>query len=161
AYESDFPYLFVRRDGADFRLVNGAAIYDRFAVTAVVRDVIKGKPWIEVTSVRKLPEKMSEGSLVHLVKGLTLRDHRRFEAAAREFEAAGADTLPLNVRLLGMREGAFALLYAKNPKAAEEKLVAAQTLDPDSSETAAALVHVREVMANMPERMTASRPVPP
>ena len=61
AFETDFPHLFVRRDGADFRVVSSAAIYDRLAVCAVVRDVIKGKPWIEVTSVRKLPEKMTRG----------------------------------------------------------------------------------------------------
>jgi hypothetical protein len=161
AYENDFPHLFVRRDGADFRTVNGAAIYDRFSVSGVVRDVIKGKPWIEVTSVRRLPEKMSEGSLVHLVKGLTLRDHRRFDAAAREFQAADADTLPLQVRLLGMREEAFALLNAKKPLAAEERLVAALALDPQSSETAAALAHVREAMKSMPERLTTSRPASP
>lgn len=161
AYETDFPYLFVRRDGPDLRTVNAAAIYDRFTLAAVVRDVIKGKPWIEVTSVRRLPEKMSEGSLVHLVKGLTLRDHRRFEAAAREFGAADCETLPLQVRLLGMREEAFALLHARKPRVAEERLVAALALDPQSSETAAALAHVREAMRTMPERVTNPRPAIP
>jgi hypothetical protein len=161
AFDSDFPHLFIRRDSPDAKVVGAAAIYDRFLASAVVRDVIKGKPWIEVTAVRKLPEKISEGSLVHLVKGLTLRDHRRFEAAAREFEAADGDTLPVSVRLVGMREHALALLNARDPKAAEERMLAALALDPANSETAVALAHVRERAKEMPERRAASRPVPP
>jgi hypothetical protein len=155
AFESDFPHLFVRRDGADARIVTSAAIYDRLAVSGVVRDVIKGRPWIEVTSIRTLPEKMTEASLVHLVKGLTLRDHRRFEAAAREFEAADAVTLPVSVRVLGMREQAYALLNARKPKAAEERLLTALSLDPENADTALALTHIRDVAMTMPpERVT-------
>jgi hypothetical protein len=155
AFESDFPNLFVQRNGADARIVGSAAVYDRLAVSGVVRDVIKGRPWIEVTAVRTLTEKMSEGSLVHLVKGLTLRDHRRFDAAAREFEAADAETLPTSVRVLGMREQAYALLNARKPKAAEERLLTALSLDPENAETALALTHIREVAKTMPvERVT-------
>jgi hypothetical protein len=154
AFESDFPHLFVRRDAADCRVVSSASVYDRLAVSGIVRDVIKGRPWIEVTSVRPLLEKMTEASLVRLVKGLTLRDHRRFDAAAREFEAADADTLPVSVRIFGMREHAYALLNARKPKAAEERLLTALSLDPDNTETALALTHVREVAKTMPSERT-------
>jgi outer membrane biosynthesis protein TonB len=155
AFEADFPHLFVRRDGPDLRAVSSAAVYDRLAVSGVVRDVIKGQPWIEVTSVRTLPEKMNEASLVRLVKGLTLRDHRRFDAAAREFEAADADTLPIPVRLVGMREHAYALLNSKKPRAAEERLMTALSMDPENAETVLALAHIRDVAKTMPpERVT-------
>jgi hypothetical protein len=161
AFDSDFPHLFVRRNGADARLVGAAALYDRLAVSGIVRDVIKGKPWIEVTSVRTLSEKMNEGTLVHLVKGLMLRDYRRFDAAAREFEAADAVTLPVPVRLVGMREQAYALLNSRKPKAAEEKILAALALDPENAETALALNHIRDVAKTMaPERVTTVKPNP-
>jgi hypothetical protein len=160
-FDADFPHLFVRRNGADARVVGAAAIYDRLIIGGVVRDVIKGKPWIEVTSVRTLPEKMTEASLVHLVKGLTLRDHRRFDAAAREFELADAETLPVPVRLVGMREHAYALLNSRRPKAAEERLLTALSLDPDNAETALAISHIREVAKTMPvERVTTVKPDP-
>jgi hypothetical protein len=159
AFDADFPHLFIRRNSADVKTIGTAATYDRFVVSGIVRDVIKGKPWIEVVSVRKLAGKITEGCLVHLVKGLMLRDHRRYDAAAREFEAADGETIPVGVRLLGMREHAFALLNSKKPRAAEEKLLAALALDPDNSETAVALAHVREVAKTMPDRST-SRPVP-
>jgi hypothetical protein len=162
AYDDDFRHLFVKRTGPEAKVVGSAGIYDRMAVTGVVRDVIKGRPWIEVTSLRRLPEKLTEGSLVHLVKGLMFRDHRRFDAAAREFEAADGEGLPLQVRLVGMREHAFALLNAKEPEAAEERLLAALALDPENSETAVALADLRERARRMPK--PASRPavvVPP
>jgi hypothetical protein len=160
AFDADFKHLFIRRDSPDAKLVSAAATYDRFVLSCVVRDVIKGEPWIEVTAVRKLSERISEGSLVHIVKGLTLRDHRRFDAAAREFEAADADTLPKHVRMVTLREGAFALLNGKKPRAAEEKLVAALALDPENSETAVALAHVREEIKKAPPERPLVRELP-
>jgi hypothetical protein len=159
AYDTDVPHLFVRRGSTEAKTIGSAGIYDRFVVSGIVRDVIKGKPWIEITALKKLPEKITEGSLVHLVKGLTLRDHRRYDGAAKEFEAVDADTLPLQVRLVGMREHAFALLNCRNAKAAEDRLLAALALDPQSSETAVALAHVRERAKEMPERRAESRRV--
>jgi hypothetical protein len=160
AFDADFPHLFIRRDSPDFKTISAAATYDRFIVSGLVRDVIKGQPWIEVTSLKKLPEKITEGSLVHLVKGFTFRDHHRFDAAAREFEAADGETLPIGVRLLGMKEQAFALLNSKKPKAAEERMLTALNLDPENSETALALAHLRDAAKGVPiERLPASRPV--
>jgi hypothetical protein len=150
AYDTDFQHLFIRRTSPDFKAIGTAATYDRFVVSGVVREVLKGKPWIEVVSVRKLQEKITEGSLVHLVKGLMLRDHRRYDSAAREFEAADGEGLPLSVRLLAMREQAFALLNARKPKSAEDRLVLAAALDPENAETALALAEVREAMKGMP-----------
>jgi hypothetical protein len=150
AFDTDFPHLFIRRDNPDFKAIASAATYDRFTVSGVVRDVIKGQPWIEIGSVRKLQEKITEGSLAHLVKGLMFRDHRHFDAAAKEFEAADGETLPTGVRLLSMREHAFALLNSRKPKAAEERMLTALSLDPDNSETALALAHLRESAKGMP-----------
>jgi hypothetical protein len=155
-YDEDFRHLFVRRHGPEAKAIAMAARYDRFVVSGVVREVLKGRPWIEVTSLRRLPEKITEGSLVRLVKGLMLRDHRRFEAAAREFAAADGDTLPLAVRLVGMREHAVALLNAKDTVAAEERMLAALALDPANPETAEALAMLRERAKQMPR--PASRP---
>lgn len=159
AFDSDFQHMFIRRTSGDYKIIAAAAIYDRFAVSGVVREVLKGKPWIEIVSVRKLQEKITEGCLVHLVKGLTLRDHRRYDAAAREFEAADGESLPVAVRLLAMREHAFALVNCRKPKSAEERLQTAVTLDPDNAETALALAHVREATKGMPpERRPAAAP---
>jgi hypothetical protein len=157
AYDQDVRHLFVRRGTPEAKRVASAALYDRMALSGIVRDVIKGQPWIEITGVRLLAEKLTEGSLVHLVKGLTFRDHKRFDAAAREFEAADAETLPLEVRIVGMREHAFALLNARDPVAAEEKMLAALALDPANAETSAALTHLRDRARRMPA--PASRPV--
>src|ERR1043165_1574518 len=65
AWDADFPFLFIRRDAPAFILATKGVAYRRLAVTGVVRDVIKGKPWIEVTGLKELPGHLTEAALLH------------------------------------------------------------------------------------------------
>ncbi len=151
AYESDFRQLFVKRGSPEARAFAQATPYKRFRISGTITHVLKGQPWIEVTSVEDVPGQVTEASLVHLVKGLLLRDLRRFESAAREFQAADAETLPKQVRLLCIREEALAILEAGRPAAAEKRLLAAFAIAPEDPTSSVALAHIRAAAARSPE----------
>jgi hypothetical protein len=143
AFEADYRHLFVKRGTDEAKILAQATTYKRFRMAAVVTHVIKGQPWIEVTGLEELQGQLSEASLVHLVKGLLLRDLRRFEAAAREFQFADAESLPLPIRLICIREEALAIANAGRPAAAEKRLMAALHLVPEDPTSSAALAHIR------------------
>ncbi|MEE9392285.1 MAG: hypothetical protein V3W41_07245 [Planctomycetota bacterium] len=88
AYESTFPYLFIDRFMKESKEILKARTYDRFIVTGRVTSVFRGKPWIEVVGLKAIEGRMTEPSLIRLVKAYKLKKHRRFDAAAAEFQLA-------------------------------------------------------------------------
>jgi outer membrane biosynthesis protein TonB len=89
-----------------------------------------------------LDTQLDEPSLVHLVKGLMLRDLGRYDAAAEEFHAVDHKGLPPHVRVLAMREEGLALHAAGKSPLGIARLVTALGInetDPPTLEALAAL----------------------
>jgi hypothetical protein len=108
-YDRPFKHLFVPRDSEPARRMAEALRYSRWRVRARVEEVLRGEPWLEVSSAELLPEILTEGALIRIVKGRMLCGLRRTAAAAAEFRAADAPTLPTSVRVYVMREEARCL----------------------------------------------------
>ncbi len=80
-YLNDHPLFFVDRGAPMRRTLLEAKIYDRIRVTAVVRDVFKGVPYLEVTKAEIVDSRLTEATIVAAA---------RAEQAAQEGETASA-----------------------------------------------------------------------
>ncbi|MEM7310106.1 MAG: hypothetical protein AAF682_25750 [Planctomycetota bacterium] len=98
AFDDPAPYLFVRRKAPAARQLAEALPYERFAVRGTVREIFLGEPWIEVHAVERLPEQVSEGTILHAVRGLELLRERRSGLARAQLERARAGFLPAGAR---------------------------------------------------------------
>ncbi|HYC78171.1 MAG TPA: hypothetical protein VEI02_11145 [Planctomycetota bacterium] len=166
AFEADHPYFFVRRDAPEAGVLAEAQVYARFTARARIVETLKGRPWIEVLSLEPLPGRLTEACLIRMVKGLRLRDLRKFEAAADEFAAADDAALPGRIRVAALRERAECLRTSGRLRAAVDVLETALRLAPDDAALGALLVETRAVMRRdvddaRSDDAPASRPAPP
>ena len=93
-YANPAAMLLVRRGSALEPILIQAQRYARFEATGIVRQVLVGRPWIEITSLRALSEQFSPGSMVHAARGVELMAAEHWELAAQSFERALASDLP-------------------------------------------------------------------
>lgn len=138
-YRNDYQYLFVRRGTDGSKELLQAPTYARYVIVAEVSDVFKGKPWLDVTGIKRLDTQMTEASLVHIVKGLSLRRIRRNDAAVKEFSLADGGHLPTYVRTMLLRQQGAALEAEGKTAAAILKLQAAHSMDQNDPATKAHL----------------------
>lgn len=97
-YDSPPATLFARRGGAVEPVLLRAHRYDRFEASGIVRQVLAGRPWIELTDLRPLDEHFSEGSMIHAARGVELMAAEHWQLAAQSFERALASNLPARAR---------------------------------------------------------------
>ena len=145
-YREDFQYIFIRRNAKLASKILHAPLYARFVFVVEVSDIFKGKPWMEVTGLTQLDAQMNESSLIHMVKGFTLKRVGRHAAAAREFAAADHKTLPLHVRLKLMMEEAGAWAADGKKENAARALRLAAGLVPEDAE-------IRKTIAALTRRL--------
>ncbi len=109
-YSNPRAMLFARRGTPLEPQIQSASRYGRFEATAVVRQVLLARPWIEITALRPLPEQFSEGSLIHASRGVEFMAAEHWELATQSFERALASDLPGRVRadLEGLRADSLA-----------------------------------------------------
>jgi len=93
-YERPAQRLFARRGTPVAARLATASRYTRFEVVGVVREVLQGKPWIEVHEARRLERAVSEGALVHATRALSLMEGEQWALAADQFARARAGLLP-------------------------------------------------------------------
>lgn len=98
-YEAPAAMLFARRGSACESVLAGATRYARLDATGIVRQVQGGKPWIELTELRPLPEQFTAGSLIHAARGVELMAAEHWNLAASSFERALASRLPEQARV--------------------------------------------------------------
>lgn len=162
AYKSDFPFMFVKRGTDLAAAILQAPMYSRWVVTGRVEEVFRGKPWIDVTAVKRLETQIDEPALVHLVKGLMLRDLRRYDAAAAEFRAVDRQEIPENVRVMAIREEGLALHNAGKSDLGVARLEQALSIAPTDKNTEAALIAMRASLGtttDAPQIISTSSPV--
>jgi hypothetical protein len=98
AFDDPAPYVFARRGTPAADALAAGRVYDRFEVRAVEREVFLGEPWIEVLAAQRLTEQVSEGALLHAVRGLDLLREGNAELARGQLERAQAGFLPEHAR---------------------------------------------------------------
>jgi hypothetical protein len=136
-------FFFIPQDHGEAAALRAARPYARFLLRVRVVEVLKGEPWIEVLGATPLPGRMTESSLLRLVKGFQLRGLRRYESAAEEFAAADEGELPAAVRVRALREKAECLEAAGRPAAAASALNKAVEIAPLDREIVSALAALR------------------
>jgi hypothetical protein len=94
AFEDPSERLFARLGAAPALVLAAGTQYERFEVTAIVRDVFLGEPWIEVLQARRLPEHVGEGGILHAARGLELLAQGNRDLARDQLQRARAGFLP-------------------------------------------------------------------
>jgi hypothetical protein len=145
-YKSDYPYLFIDRIKKDAQTILSAKSYDRFLVTGRVESIFRGKPWIEVKGLKPLEGKLTEPSLIRMVKAYKLKSHRRFDAAAAEFQLAQVKSLPSHVRGLVLREQGTCLAAVDRFEDALPPLQKALEMSPKDEELVKMVKHCQETV---------------
>ncbi len=138
-YGNEFPLFFVDRRSEPARKILAAEPFQRFRVTAIVRDTFRGMPWIEVTKVKSLSEKLARGTLVHGARGRKWMEAGKWALAANEFDRAIAGDLP-DASRVGLLKDLSVCHYARGDRdKTRSVLLAAADLDPKDAEVNAAL----------------------
>ncbi|MBL8900283.1 MAG: hypothetical protein JNM84_21810 [Planctomycetes bacterium] len=98
-YLKSYPLLFARRTTPICDHFADAKRFDRFAVEVMVQDTFRGKPWIEVLSVRKEESSLSMGSLRHLYHASDQAERGNYSIAQGEVNRALQAPLPNHHRV--------------------------------------------------------------
>lgn len=94
SYDAPLMHLFVRRGTPAEESVRRAEPHQRFQVTAIVREQFLGEPWIELTSLKRLPEEVGQGAILHVTRARELAFEGNFDLALDQYERARAAPLP-------------------------------------------------------------------
>lgn len=98
AYDDPAPYLFAPRGSVAELGLRSAQPHERYEAVVVVRETFLGEPWVEVERVRRQPEMVTEGTILHAVRALELHAEGRCDLALEQFGRAGAASLPAHAR---------------------------------------------------------------
>lgn len=91
--------LFARKRSTPDWLLESAKPYVRFEVEIIVREVFLDQAWAEIESAVRLPEQVSEGTLIHAARATELMQNRSWKLAENELEQALVGGLPAEARL--------------------------------------------------------------
>jgi tetratricopeptide (TPR) repeat protein len=152
-YQDVFSFFFVERKTPAMRTILEAKMYDRLRVSAVVRDVFRSAPYIEVTKVEIIDES-DEATIVEAAKAEKEAEAENAAAAISHYEKALRGNLPKILRARMYCD--VATLYAKRgdkPNALAQ-LEQAKKLQPDNTKFAELLE--KAAQAPLPEAKNAS-----
>ena len=98
AYEQPYARLYFPKSGLAERLVEHARRFERFQVTATVRELLLDEPYIEVEHLKPLFELIDEGTINHVSRGITFAKHGKLRLAKQQFERARTAPVPARAR---------------------------------------------------------------
>lgn len=97
-FDAPIVRLFVRRDtDVEAELARGTR-YARFEIEGTLREVFLGEPWVEVESARALTERVTEGTVIHGGRALSLVESGMWKLAESEVDIALQANLPRAAR---------------------------------------------------------------
>lgn len=97
-YETPRVRLFYRKGTPVEEVLGGGETYARFEIEGTLRELFLGEPWIEVEAARALPERLTEGSVIHASRALALLDEGQWTFACTELDMALQARLPSAAR---------------------------------------------------------------
>ncbi|MBI5362633.1 MAG: hypothetical protein HZA53_05605 [Planctomycetes bacterium] len=90
--------VFARRGSGAEDVLHEAKRYSRFEIEGTLRELFLGEPWIEAESVRVLPEALTDGSVIHGGRALSLMDDGLWKLAESELDIALQARVPERAR---------------------------------------------------------------
>ncbi len=93
-WEAPLAQLFVRRDGVAERALAGAPQLARFEAIGRVRQVLMGRPWIELEQVRRIGDDISESTLLHASRAVLAMEDAHWAMAREHLERALVGSMP-------------------------------------------------------------------
>lgn len=97
-YEAPAARFFVRRGSMVDAALTAARPHDRLALEVVVREVMGGHAWIEVTDAAWTAQQTPEGTVLHAIRALDMIEREGWALALSEFDRALEPNLPGHVR---------------------------------------------------------------
>ena len=167
-YKNDFSYLFVAKFNPNLPQFLKLKRFDRIQVVGEVRDTFKGNPWIEVYSVKVIPGKLAEESLIHRVRGDVAIQKGRTRIAVKEYNQALAhENLPEDYVIDLMTQLGTALYRTRDFEAAKmvfQKLAAIQPENKHSqvlaAQSEARAKEQKQIMAATKDVVPGEEPAP-
>lgn len=86
--------LFFRKGTRNARRATSAQMYYRFEIEGIVREFLAGEPWIEVTSIRQLDSRLTEGTVIHAERALREIVSEQYVLALENLERARVGKIP-------------------------------------------------------------------
>lgn len=96
-YGAPMARLHVRRGTMAEAVLSTAKPHDRLELDVVVRELLAGSPWIEVTHAVRTDEQTPEGTVLHAIRALDLIDREAWRLAISELDRALGPELPGHV----------------------------------------------------------------
>lgn len=93
-YKDVFGMLFLSKSSPQIGELYDLEIYQCLRVTAVVRNVFQGAPWIEVLDFTPVDGQLDTPTLTHLYRGEKHMEQRQWQRAVAELSQADVDALP-------------------------------------------------------------------
>jgi hypothetical protein len=118
-FSAPVPRIFALRESAAAHALSEGSRYGRFEVTAIVRTVFLGDPWIELLSATPLAASHGEGTLLHASRAIQFVADDLFSAAVSQYERALDAPMPKQMEARMRSEQKDALAKAAKPVDAE------------------------------------------
>ena len=97
-YDAPMARLHVRRGTAAEAVLSSSRPHDRIELELVVRELLAGSPWIEVTYAARTEQQTPEGTVLHAIRALEMIEREGWRIAISELDRALAPDLPGHVR---------------------------------------------------------------
>jgi len=132
-YQRSFALFFASRHGKVWKEISKTARVESLELTAVVREVFKGQPWIEVTGFEVRGDGITERQVRDVIAGDAFHLVGRFAEAARKYERAMDSDLPAFAKAEILRKLGDAQYGAGKYRAALDAYRSALRHAPDSA----------------------------
>ena len=97
-FESPLGLVFARRGSPVGVVLAEAETYQRFTARVHVRQVFGSRPWAEILELTPERRAVSEGTILHASRALTLMSGDEYQIARDDLRRAAAPLLPQHVR---------------------------------------------------------------
>ncbi|MEE2940116.1 MAG: hypothetical protein VX460_07020 [Planctomycetota bacterium] len=97
-YDAPMARLHVRRGTAAEAVLASSRPHDRLELEVVVRELLAGSSWIEVTHAARTEQQTPEGTVLHAIRALEMIEREGWRIAISELDRALAPDLPGHVR---------------------------------------------------------------
>ena len=131
-WERPFPFFFVAKSSKVWGQVQDVRRVTAIELDAVVRDVFRGQPWIEVTGYRTIGEGLTEDDVRDVARGDALFHAGKYRDAARSYERGMSGDHCAEVRADIYRRAGDAYFHAGQFQDARSSYRAGLRLAPDS-----------------------------
>lgn len=125
SYESVFGMLFLSKTHPKLDELYSLRLYQRIALTGVVRNTFQNEPWIEVTDFEVVDGQLDTAVLTHLYRGEKLMSQRLWQRAIAELSLAPGEGVPENAVRAAQRNMGICFLRMGEPQLAISYLQAA------------------------------------